>query len=234
MNDEEKPVEENVEEKTMNKGVFISLEGIDGSGKSTQRELIVDWFTEHKIPVVTTREPGGTEMAEEIRDVLLRHRHEPVLARAEVMLFYAARIQHVENVIKPALAAGKVVVTDRFAASTYAYQAAGNDIEPFAIDPVHRFALGDFAPDYTFLYRIAPKEAIARALARGQSNRLDEVGEKFYEKADAAYTRMLMREKTGTRWLELDAAQPIEQVFAQALPTLFTITNTIKQRAAHR
>lgn len=217
------------------KGFFLCLEGIDGSGKTTQREMIVDWFRKHNIDPLVTREPGGTVMAEEIREVLLKGRDEIVHGRTEALLFYAARVQHVENVIRPALEAGRVVVCDRFYHSTYAYQAAGRGIRFSEMDKLHSFALGEMRPDKVFYYSIDPAVARERLKLRGGLNRLDTEKGNFYEACETAFQRLCLRDiGEGSSWEIIVADMDEDQVFAQTIPYLTQIVNHIKVRPSHR
>lgn len=220
---------------TNKKGVLLSLEGIDGSGKTTQRDMIADWFRKHNIDPLVTREPGGTSMAEEIREVLLKNRGETVHGRTEVLLFYAARVQHVENVIRPALEAGRVVICDRFYHSTYAYQAAGRGIRFSEMDKVHSFAIGDLRPDKVFWYSIDPVVAKERLQLRDELNRLDVENDGFYERCDIAFQQLCLRDvDDDSRWEIIHAGMDEDQVFAQTIPYLTQIVNHIKARPSNR
>lgn len=215
----------------MKKGIMIVLEGIDGSGKTTQRDLIDEWFRKHGIVPVITREPGGTPMAQEIREVILKPREEPVCGRTEALLFYAARVQHLHNVILPALEAGKVVICDRFYHSTYAYQAVSRGIGFDQLDKIHEFAVGDFQPDHVFYYTIDPAVARARLAMRGGADRLEREDIEFFDRCQEAFQNLMEREdEDGPRWEMIHASMDEDQVFNQCVPTLLTIVNQIKAR----
>jgi len=163
----------------MQRGIMISLEGIDGAGKTTQREAIAQYFKEKGIPYIQTREPGGTPFAEQIRELLKSNRDEPVDIVTETLLFYAARKQHIEQVIEPHLAKGVVVLCDRFSDSTFAYQRA-KGIRSFQIADIEKVSIGFFKPDYTFYFDIDIETSKLRATARGK---LDRMEEEFYANA---------------------------------------------------
>src|SRR5438132_683191 len=146
----------------MNKGKFITLEGIEGVGKSSNIQFIADFIKNMGKAVVVTREPGGTPIAEEIRKILLTEYPEKTLVPTELLLLYAGRLQHVEHVIKPALAKGAVVVCDRFSDATYAYQGAGRGMPLEKIEALHQWALGDFFPDLTIVLDAPVEVAMPR------------------------------------------------------------------------
>lgn len=161
---------------------FITLEGIDGCGKTTQKTLLCERLKCAGVEVVETREPGGTELAEKIRSLILSNEMDPA---AETLLFFAARAEHVERRIKPALQAGRWVVSDRFADATYAYQTGAKGFSKERTEAIENAALMGFEPDLTILLDIAPKAAaqrrIERLKARGESELVDDRFEKESE-----------------------------------------------------
>jgi dTMP kinase len=163
----------------MQRGIMISLEGIDGAGKTTQRDVVLEYLQEKGIPHIVTREPGGTPFAEKIRELLLSPQDEPVDIVAETMLFYAARQQHVAQCIEPYLAKGYVVLCDRFADSSFAYQRA-KGISSAQITAIEKASIGDFKPNWTFYFDIDIETSKLRAAARGKLDRLEE---EFYANA---------------------------------------------------
>lgn len=187
-------------------GHFITFEGGEGSGKSTQLELLKNAFAPTGLPYVFTREPGGCPNAETIRQLVVSGKHEPYAPLTETLLFYAARTEHVEKKIKPALAAGKTVICDRFADSTLVYQGIAKDMgEPY-IRNLHTLLLGDFAPDLTFILDIDPAEGLGRAKARaGDETRFEEMEIDFHHKVRAGFLAIAKREPA--RCVVLDAAQ---------------------------
>jgi dTMP kinase len=145
------------------RGLFITLEGGEGSGKSTQLKRLAETLRGKGRDVVTTREPGGTPDAEKIRNLLVQRDGGEWTPMAECLLLFASRVMHVEKLIKPALEQGKIVISDRFADSTRAYQAYGHGINPQIIEQMNTLALGDFKPDLTFILDIDVDEGLKRA-----------------------------------------------------------------------
>jgi len=195
----------------MARGKFISFEGGEGAGKSTQLTRLAERLAEAGLKVVRTREPGGTEGADAIRELLVTgatDRWDPV---SEVLLNYAARRDHVERVIKPALARGEWVVCDRFADSTMAYQGYGYGLGTELIETVHRATLGDFHTDMTIIMDFAPAEGLARARARDPDpSRYERFDIEFHERLRAGF--LAIAKSAPERCLVLDAAGPIDQV----------------------
>ncbi len=177
----------------MEKAFFITFEGVDGTGKSTQARLLKERLVQAKIPVVLTREPGGTRLAEKIRSLLLNEEGLNISPVTEILLYAAARAQHVEEVIRPALESQKVVICERFTDSTLAYQgyAGGNDLEQ--IRQIDRFASGGLVPDLTFLLDLTPRTGWARIqerMAQGQQDRIEARGSAFQAKVREGYLRL--------------------------------------------
>lgn len=177
-------------------GIFITFEGIDGSGKSTQAQLLAARLTAEGVPTLITREPGGTVLAEKIRDLLL-FAQEDLVPETEVLLYAAARAQHVRKVIGPGLARGAVVICERFIDSTLAYQgfASGNDLE--LIRQINTFATGGLVPDLTFLLDLKPEEGWHRVQKRNRSkgtDRIEAKGRAFQEEVRRGYLRLAAAE----------------------------------------
>jgi dTMP kinase len=171
------------------RGRFLSIEGGEGVGKSTQINALADMIRNHGYEVILTREPGGTEGAEIIRQLLLGGSAERWLPRAEALLFAAARSDHVERLIEPALASGKWVIADRFIDSSRAYQGAGSGMSDDDIMTLHNIGSHGLLPDRTLVLRLDPKEAAQRAAARDQ-NRPDRIqgrAEVFHSEVDIAF-----------------------------------------------
>lgn len=169
------------------RGLFITLEGGEGTGKSTQAQRLAERLRDMGVRVLTTREPGGTPGAEAIRDLLVNgevRRWEPM---SEALLHFAARVDHVEKVIRPALAQGQWVISDRFADSTFAYQGAGQGLSAAAIADLYRLSLDGFAPDLTLILDMPVAEALARARQRGGADRYERMGPAFHERLRAAF-----------------------------------------------
>ncbi|MDB2550509.1 dTMP kinase [Rickettsiales bacterium] len=161
---------------------FITFEGSEGCGKSTQSKMLQDYFTKNNIPSITTREPGGTKLAEKIRELLLSDDFGRICSKTEILLNYAARKDHIKKLINPALDQGKKVISDRFFDSTFAYQGYARGVSLDLITIIHQQILKDFAPDITFLIDIDVTIAMKRVESRGNSNKFDRMNLEFYQK----------------------------------------------------
>ena len=148
-------------------GLFITLEGPEGAGKSTNREYLAQRLRDHGLDVVLTREPGGTPLAESIRELLLAPADEPMNSDAELLLVFAARAQHLAQVIRPALERGAVVLCDRFTDATYAYQGGGRGLSTQRIEQLESFVQGEMGPDLTLVFDLPVEVGLSRAAARG-------------------------------------------------------------------
>jgi len=168
-------------------GFFISLEGGEGAGKSTQNRRIVEWLTKHGKTVVETREPGGTLVSEQIRQLLLDTRNAGLNATAELLMMFAARSQLVQEVISPALADGKVVVCDRFADASYAYQGGGRQLGAETVAVVERLVLKDLQPDLTLLFDVPVDVGMTRVAGRGEADRFEVESVRFFERVRNTY-----------------------------------------------
>ena len=188
-------------------GRFLSFEGIDGAGKSTHIEPIADYLRQRGLTVVVTREPGGTELADALRDWLLRHE---MSARTEALLAFAARRDHIERVIEPALAAGQWVLCDRFTDSTFAYQGAGRSLGEAAIATLANWTLDGFGPDRTYWFSLDPLIAARRRSAARVADRFEREREAFFVRVDAAYRQRAIAEPG--RIQRIDASQTPEQI----------------------
>ncbi len=172
----------------MNKrGLFITVEGGEGVGKSTNIAVVVDWLEEQGIAYCKTREPGGTPLAEQIRQLLLAPRDEAMAPMAELLLVFAARSQHIETVIEPALAAGQWVVCDRFTDATYAYQGAGRQLSLEWIAQLENLVQGNLRPDLTLLLDAPLDVGLSRAGQRGDLDRFEQEQRTFFERVRSAY-----------------------------------------------
>ncbi len=202
-------------------GIFITFEGGEGSGKSTQLSLLGEAFEAAGIPYITTREPGGCESAERIRTLLVSGDHAPWDPVAETLLFYAARMEHVTGLVKPALAEGKVVLCDRFADSTQVYQGIGKGLSEEYVLMLHRLLLGNFAPDLTLVLDIDPTEGLARAAdRRGSETRFESMEIDFHRKVRAGFLAIAERESQRCR--VLDAAEPARNIHARVVTAINT------------
>ena len=172
------------------RGFFISLEGAEGVGKSTNLEFIRNFLEGNGQKVVVTREPGGTPLAEEIRQLLLTTRDETVNIHTETLLMFAARAQHARTVIEPLVRSGNIVLCDRFTHSTYAYQGYGHGISTALIDNIYRFVADEVFPDLTFVLDLSPEEGIERTKKRSLSNN-EVLTEDRYEKMELAFHKRI-------------------------------------------
>jgi len=194
--------------------MFITLEGPDGSGKTTQAQLLAEWLRQEGYDVVLTREPGGTEIGEQVRAVLHNPCNTAMDARAEILLYSASRAQHVAQLIRPALVAGKIVISDRYADSTLAYQGYGRGLDLEMLRAITAFATGGLMPDLTLCLDIAPEAGLQRRRSgQGEWNRLDAETLEFHRRVRAGYLELAGQEPT--RWVIIDADRPPEDVHAQ-------------------
>ncbi len=198
-------------------GLFITLEGPEGAGKSTNREYLAQRLREHGIDVVMTREPGGTPLAERIRELLLDPSDETMAVDTELLLMFAARAQHLAMVIRPALARGAVVLCDRFTDATYAYQGGGRGLPIERIATLEHFVQGQLRPDLTLVFDLPVEIGLARAAARGRLDRFEQEGQPFFEAVRQAYLQRAAA--APQRYHLLNAAQPLAAV-QQAIDTL--------------
>lgn len=193
-------------------GKFIVIEGLEGAGKSTAHQCVVDTLKELGVnDVVFTREPGGTPLAEKLRHLIKHETEEPVTDKAELLMLYAARIQLVDNVIKPALAQGKWVVGDRHDMSSQAYQGGGRQLGAAFLTNLKKTVLGDFEPDLTLYLDIDPAVGLARARGRGELDRIEQQDLDFFHRTRARYLELV---KDNPKAVMINAEQSIEQVQA--------------------
>ncbi len=192
------------------RGVFITMEGIEGVGKSTQLERLVGVLRGAGVPVDVTREPGGTPTAELIRGILIEHGEEPIPPSAEVLLMFAARALHAENRIRPALDAGTWVVSDRFVDASRAYQGGGRGIPESTIETLADLSLRGLEPDVTLLLDAPAAVGLARAAKRGAKDRFEAEEQAFFERVRAAYLSLAHAEPE--RFVVIDASGDIDTV----------------------
>lgn len=197
----------------MNKGKFIVLEGLEGAGKTTAHQAILEQLKKSGIEnVVQTREPGGTPLAEKLRHLIKHETEEAVSDKAELLMLYAARIQLVENVIKPALAEGKWVLGDRHDMSSQAYQGGGRQIDRKLLETLKETVLGKFEPDLTIYLDIDPAIGLTRARGRGELDRIEQQSLDFFYRTRQLYLELTQNNEKA---VIINAEQPIEQVTAE-------------------
>ncbi|PVZ16166.1 MULTISPECIES: dTMP kinase [unclassified Pseudomonas] len=199
-------------------GLFITLEGPEGAGKTTNREFLAQHLREAGHEVVLTREPGGTPLAERIRELLLAPSDEVMATDAELLLMFAARSQHLAQVIRPALANGAIVLCDRFTDATYAYQGGGRGVALERIATLEQFVQQGLQPDLTLVFDLPVDIGLARAAARGRLDRFEQEGRSFFDAVRQAY--LDRAQASPERYQLIDAAQPLAQVQASLMGLL--------------
>ncbi|MCK5819426.1 MAG: dTMP kinase [Psychromonas sp.] len=176
-------------------GKFIVIEGIEGAGKSTAIKYVIKWLEQKRIDqknIIFTREPGGTVLAEKIRDIIkMEIKGELLQDKSELLLMYAARVQLIENIIKPSLAAGATVIGDRHNYSSFAYQGGGRQIDLALIKDIQRVSIGDFKPDFTLYLDISPEQGLTRAKARGKLDRIERQEIAFFDRSRAVFKNLV-------------------------------------------
>lgn len=192
-----------------NRGHLIAVEGLEGAGKSTALHTIKCFLTERVPSLITTREPGGTRVGEVIRKLIKEPSSELLDSRAELLLLYAARIQLVEQVIRPALREGNWVLADRFELSTFAYQGGGRKLSQDSIAQLSSFCLNDFKPDLILFLDISPETGLQRARKRGKSDRIEQEALSFFKDVYDCYHQCI---KDMDNVVVIDASQPLDDV----------------------
>jgi len=204
----------------MSRGLFITLEGVEGAGKSTNLTFIEQWLQQAGEQVVVTREPGGTKLGEHVRNLLLDPEHELAIhPEAELLLMFAARAQHLHQVILPALSSGKTVLCDRFTDASFAYQGAGRGLALGKIAALQTWLQGGIRPDLTLIFDIDVKTGLQRATARGKADRFEQEKTEFFERVRQCY---LDRAKTRDRYRIIDGSGDLKTVQAQIRNVLET------------
>lgn len=202
----------------MKRGKLITIEGIEGAGKSTAIQCLTDYFQSRQKPLVLSREPGGTEIAEDIRKILLRHHQETMLAETELLLMFASRSQHIEHVIRPALAANKVVISDRLTDSSYAYQGGGRGVDNHYIEALEKMVHGDLTIDLTLLLDVDPDLGMKRAAQTSEPDRIESEQLQFFTRVREAYLQRA--DVCQHRFHIINADQSIEQVKSDIIKVL--------------
>ncbi|MCL5261329.1 MAG: dTMP kinase [Gammaproteobacteria bacterium] len=207
----------------MKKNYFITLEGIEGAGKSTVMQFVANYLLKHNIKVVVTREPGGTEIAEKIRQIVLNHNNEKMHVDTEILLYFASRAQHLQNVILPALQAGKWVLCDRFTETTYAYQGGGRGIPMQRIAQLEQWVQGDLRPDYVLLLDVDVTVGMERIKKNRVLDRLEVEQHSFFERIRNCYLEMAQKEPQ--RYKIINANLSEDQVKTQVTEVLRELLN---------
>ena len=189
------------------RGAFITFEGCEGSGKSTQIRLLSEKLTAAGVDFIVTREPGGSDVAEQIRSIILDGRNTSMCDECEALLYAAARVQHLKEIVEPALNEGKLVICDRYVDSSLAYQGAARGLGYDYIASINSWALSEFSPDLTIFLNISPKAAFERKHGADESDRIEALGLEFHDKVYKGYLGLLDKypricavECGGTKW----------------------------------
>ncbi len=193
---------------------FITFEGIEGSGKSTQSKMLHEFLLAKNYDALITREPGGVPSGELIRGILLDENIAKLEAKSEIFLNFAARIEHVEKLIKPALNAGKIVISDRFFDSTFSYQGYGFGVDLKLIEEVKNLAIENFAPDITFLIDVPVDTAFARIAGRDTNNRYEKFGKDFHQKTRDGFLQLA---QNNPRIAIIDGTKNIKEIAQEIL-----------------
>ncbi|WP_273393949.1 dTMP kinase [Actinobacillus porcinus] len=206
-------------------GKFIVLEGLEGAGKTTALNTVIAQLKALGVTdLVFTREPGGTPLAEKLRNLIKYETEEPVTDKAELLMLYAARIQLIENIIKPALAQGKWVIGDRHDLSSQAYQGGGRQLDKAFMQMLKESVLGDFEPDFTLYLDIDPALGLARARGRGELDRIEQAGLDFFNRTRARYLELV---KDNPKAVIINAGQELEQVTADIQSAVQKFVNSV-------
>lgn len=199
-------------------GLFITFEGPEGAGKSTNLQVFAQALRAAGCDPILTREPGGTSVAEQIRHVLLSHHSETLCSDTELLLMFAARAQHLDQLIKPALAEGRVVISDRFTDATYAYQGGGRGIAESRIAELETWVQGDLRPDLTLIFDVPVEVGMGRARARSELDRFEVEQQSFFEAVRSTYLRRAAADPQ--RYRVIDASGDLDQVGAALQPII--------------
>ncbi len=202
----------------MRKGKFITFEGCDGSGKSTQLAMLSDYLQAQKVAHIFTREPGGGKISEAIREILLNGKNMEMTDECEALLYAAARVQHLKDRVQPALDSGKLVICDRYVDSSFAYQAYARGLGEEFVEKINSFALENYLPDVTVFIDLTPEEAFQRKHGADENDRLEQAGLAFHKKVYAGYKKLA--ENSPTRIVCVDGRKSPEGVFEEILTTL--------------
>lgn len=200
------------------KGKFITFEGCDGCGKSTQLKMLSNYLTENGIPHVFTREPGGGKISEAIREILLNGKNAEMTDECEALLYSASRVQHLHDKVAPALAEGKLVICDRYVDSSLAYQAYGRGLGEDFIRKINAYALENYLPDATVFIDLTPADAFKRKHGADENDRLEQAGMRFHERVYEGFD--LVAKAEPNRFIRIDGKQTPQQIFEQVISAL--------------
>ena len=192
------------------KSVFVTFEGIEGSGKTFHSKILYKKIKKLKLPVIYTREPGGSKSAEKIRKIILNGERKKFSATTDVLLYLAARNEHFEQTLKPALLKKKIIICDRFVDSTKAYQVYGKGVDKSLVNFIHKKTIGNFKPDITFILKVNISKAFKRLNKRNKINRYDKFPKKFYEKVQKSFIKIANSNKK--RYIVLDTSNDTKEI----------------------
>lgn len=201
----------------MARGKFITFEGCDGSGKSTQLRLLSEYLTKEGIAHIFTREPGGGKISESIREILLSGKNSEMTDECEALLYAAARVQHLHDRVEPALQAGKLVICDRYVDSSFAYQAYARELGMEFIEKINAFALEHYLPDATVFIDLSPEDAFQRKHGADENDRLEQAGMAFHRRVYEGYKALAAKNE---RFIAVDGKQSPSQIFEEVLYSL--------------
>ena len=210
-------------------GLFISFEGPEASGKSSQIKLLSTYFKKKRISHILTREPGGTKISEKLRTIIL-NKKESISNEEEILLFMAARLNHLNKVIYPALNKGKVVISDRYADSTFVYQGFVNKYGMKKTMDLHKILLNNFLPNKTFLFVLSPKEINKRLRNRKVSNKYDRINYTFHNEVNKGYKKLSNNNK---RFQLINASNSITQLHKQIILSIIKLNNRLRILEPH-
>lgn len=202
----------------MKTGKFITIEGCDGCGKSTQTERLKEYFDEHGFAYVSTREPGGGKISEAIRELILDGKNAEMTDECEALLYAAARVQHLSDTVAPALEAGKIVLCDRYVDSSFAYQAEGRGLGDKFVASINAYAIERFTPDATIFIDLPPREAFLRKHGADKNDRMELAGEAFHERVYCGFLKQARENKE--RFIVVDGRKSKDEMFADILAAL--------------
>lgn len=202
----------------MERGKFITFEGCDGCGKSTQLKLLSDYLTARGIPHIFTREPGGGKISESIREILLNGKNAEMTDECEALLYAAARVQHLADRVEPALQAGMLVICDRYVDSSFAYQAYGRGLAKDFVAKINAFALEKYLPDATVFIDLTPEDAFARKHGADENDRLEQAGMAFHKRVYEGFDTLAKEDPA--RFIRVDGKQTPEGIFEETVAKL--------------
>lgn len=203
---------------TVKRGKFITFEGCDGCGKSTQLKMMSEYLTGEDVPHIFTREPGGGKISEAIREILLSGKNSEMTDECEALLYAAARVQHLNDRVEPALAKGELVICDRYVDSSLAYQACARGLGVDFISKINAFALENYLPDVTVFIDLSPEDAFKRKKGADADDRLEQAGMEFHKRVYAGYKKLA--EENPDRFVCIDGNQTPQEIFEQIVSAL--------------